>query len=77
MPAHLTRAAPPSPSDAPIAPHQLWPHLSSGQQQHVRQVLINVAKHLVAPRPQPSRHEEMSHDLHASPESSQSDSATS
>ena len=53
MPAHLTRAAPPSPSDDRIAPHQLWPHLSSGQQQHVRQVLISVAKHLVAP-PAPS-----------------------
>ena len=77
MPAHLTRAAPPSPNDAPIAPHQLWPHLSSGQQQHVRQVLISVAKHLVAPRPQPSLPEEMRHDLHASPESRQIDSATS
>jgi hypothetical protein len=77
MPAHLTRAAPPSPSDAPIVPHQLWPHLSSGQQQHVRQVLINVAKHLVAPRPHPSLHEEMRYDLYASSESSQIDSETS
>ena len=77
MPAHLTRAAPPSPSDDRIAPHQLWPHLSSGQQQHVRQVLISVAKHLVAPRPHPSLPEEMTHDLHASPESSTIDSETS
>ena len=77
MPAHLTRAAPPSPSDDRIVPHQLWPPLSSGQQQYVRQVLINVAKHLVAPRPHPSLPEEMSHDLYASPESSQIDSETS
>jgi len=77
MPAHLTRAAPPSPSDAPIAPHQLWPRLSSGQQQHVRQVLISVAKHLVPPRPHPSLHEEMTHDLHAPPESRKIDSETS
>jgi hypothetical protein len=77
MPAHLTRAAPPAPSDDRIAPHQLWPHLSSGQQQHVRQVFISVAKHLVAPRPHPSLHEEMSHDLHTSPESRQIDPETS
>ena len=77
MPAHLTRAAPPSPSDDRIAPHQLWPHLSSGQQQHVRQVMISVAKHLVAPQPHLSLHEEMSHDLHASPESRKIDSETS
>ena len=48
MPAHLTRATPPPPSDDRIAPHQLWPHLSSGQQHQVRQVLIGVAKQLVA-----------------------------
>ena len=77
MPAHLTRAAPPSPRDAPIAPLQLWPRLSSGQQQHVRQVLSSVAKHLVPPRPHPSRHEEMTHDLHAPPESSNIASETS
>jgi hypothetical protein len=77
MPAHLTRAAPPAPSDDPIIPQHLWPHLSSGQQQHVRQVFISVAKHLVAPRPHPSLHEEMSHDLHASPESRKIDPETS
>jgi hypothetical protein len=77
MPAHLARAAPPSSSDAPIAPHHLWHHLSSSQQQHVRQVLISVAKHVVAPQPHPSFHEETTHDLHAPPESSEIDSETS
>ena len=47
MPVHPARAAPTRPSDDRIAPHQLWPHLSSGQQQQVRQVLTGVAQELV------------------------------
>jgi hypothetical protein len=39
MRVHPTRAAPPRKPDGQIAPHQLWSHLSIGQQQHVRQVL--------------------------------------
>ena len=71
MSADLARAAPPSLSDAPIAPQHLWHHLSNGQQQHVRQVLIHVAKHLVAHRPHPSPHEETPHDFDTPLESSE------
>jgi hypothetical protein len=77
MPADLARAAPPSLNDDPIAPQHLWPHLSNGQQQHVRQVLINVAKHLVAHRLRPSPHEETPHDFHTPLESSEIDPGTS
>jgi hypothetical protein len=77
MPAPLTRAAPPAPSAAPMVPQPLWPHLSSGHPQHVRQVCISVAQHWVAPRPHSSLHEEMSHDLHAAPESRKIAPATS
>jgi hypothetical protein len=61
MSVHPARAAPP-PSDDRIAPHQLWPHLSSGQQQQVRQVLIGVAQQVVARLPNPLRSEETTHD---------------
>jgi hypothetical protein len=77
MPAHPARAAPPSPNENPIAPHQLWQHLSSGQQQHVRQVLIGVAKHLVTHQPSPSPHEEITHDCQSQSESSETDARTS
>jgi hypothetical protein len=77
MPAPLLRVSPPSPSDDPITPHQLWHHLSSGQQQHVRQVLISVAKHLVAHRPPILSSEETTHDVHTPLESSETDSRTS
>jgi hypothetical protein len=44
------RAAPVPPlkPDDRIAPHQLWSHLSVGQQQHVRQGLIGVAQQLMS-----------------------------
>ena len=77
MTAHRTRAAPPFPSGDPIVPHHLWHHLSSGQQQHVRQVLIGVAKHFVAHQPNPSPHEETIHDRPSQSESSETDSRTS
>jgi len=77
MQVHIALTAPPLTPGDRIAPHQLWPHLSSGQQQHGRQVFISVAQPLVAPRPHPSLHEEMRHDLHASPESRQIDAETS
>ena len=44
MRVHPARAAPPLKPDDRITPHQLWSHLSVGQQQHVRQVLIGVAQ---------------------------------
>ena len=46
MRVHPAQAAPVPPlkPDDRIAPHQLWSHLSVGQQQHVRQVLIGVAQ---------------------------------
>ena len=77
MPAHRARAAPPSTSENPIAPHQLWPHLSRGQQQHVRQVLIGVAKHLVTHRPTPPPHKETTHDLQSPSESSETNPGAS
>ena len=42
MRVHPARAAPVPPlkPDDRIAPHQLWSHLSVGQQQHVRRVLL-------------------------------------
>ena len=69
MPVHSARAAPPLQSDNRIAPHQLWQHLSCGQQQHVRQVLIGVAQQLVADLPNPSQREETTHDPQSQPES--------
>lgn len=62
MPVQPARAAPPPQSDDRIAPHQLWHHLSSGQRQHVRRVLIGVAQQLVAYLPSPSQREETTHD---------------
>ncbi len=61
MPVHPARAAPP-PSDDRIAPQQLWPHLSSRQQQHVRQALIGAAQQLMAHLLRPLRPEEIKHD---------------
>lgn len=77
MPAHPARAAPLSPEMKPIVPHQLWQHLSSGQQQHVRQVLIGVAKHLVTRQPNPATHKEITHDRPSQSESSETDARTS
>ena len=77
MPADRARAAPPSLIDAPIAPQHLWHHLSNGQQQHVRQVLIQVAKHLVAHRPHPSPQEETPYDFHTPHGSGKIDSGPS
>ncbi len=77
MPADLARAAPPSLHDAPIAPQHLWPHLSNGQQQHVRQVLIQIAQHLVAHEPPPASHEETRYDFDTPLESSEIDSGSS
>ena len=61
MRVHPARAAPPLKPDDRIAPHQLWSHLSVGQQQHVRQVLIGVAQQLIAHRPSQPRTEELTH----------------
>jgi hypothetical protein len=61
MRVHPARAAPPLKPDDRIAPHQLWSHLSVGQQQHVRQVLIGVAQQLLAHRPSQPRTEEATH----------------
>src|SRR5215813_9721976 len=55
----VPRARAPPPPDRLIAPHQLWHHLSVGQQQHVRTILLGVVHQLVAHLPSPSRHEEM------------------
>src|SRR2546423_7588818 len=56
------RAAPPRQPDSLIAPPQLWQHLSVGQQQHVRKILLGVAQQLVAYLPSPSPCEETPHD---------------
>src|SRR2546428_7200004 len=61
MPAHPTRAAPPTEPDSPIAPHQLWGYLSRSPQQHVRTVLIRVAQHVVASLPRHQASEETSY----------------
>jgi hypothetical protein len=61
MRVHPARAAPPLEPDARIAPQQLWSHLSVGQQQHVRQVLIGVAQQLLAHLPSQPRTEEATH----------------
>ena len=61
MRVHPARAAPPRKPDDQIAPHQLWSHLSVGQHQHVRQVLIGVAQQLIAHRPSQPRTEELTH----------------
>ena len=55
------RAAPPRQPDSLIAPPQLWQHLSVGQQQHVRKILLGVAQQLVAYLPSPSPCEETPH----------------
>jgi hypothetical protein len=62
MRVHPARAAPPLKPDDRIAPHQLWSHLSVGQQQHVRQVLIHVAQQLMAHQLSTPRTEETTHD---------------
>jgi hypothetical protein len=67
MPVQPARAAPPPQSDDRIVPHQLWQHLSSGQQQHVRRVLIGVAQQLVIHLQSPSQHEETSHGPQSQP----------
>lgn len=75
MPAHRARAAPPS--AAPIAPHQLWHHLSSSQQQDVRRVLIRVAQVLMAHLPNPGEPKETTHAPYSQPETSAPDPASS
>ena len=76
MPVQPARAAPPQ-SDDRIAPHQLWQHLSSGQQQHVRRVLIGVAQQLVAHLPSPSQREETTHAPQFQPQPRQTHPPTS
>ena len=71
------RAAPPRQPDSLIAPQQLWQHLSVGQQQHVRTILLGVVQQLVAHLPSPSRREETTHDPRVHPESSETDPSTS
>ena len=58
MRVHPARAAPPLAHNGLIAPYQLWGHLSSSQQQHVRKVLTGVAQQLLAHRPSPPPPEE-------------------
>jgi hypothetical protein len=77
MPVYHARAAPPPPSDDPIAPHQLWSHLSRAQQHQARQVLIGVAQQLVTHLPRPLQPKETTHDSHSQPESRQTHSRTS
>ena len=77
MRVHPARAAPPFKPDDRIAPHQLWSHLSVGQQQHVRQVLIHVAQQLLAHRPSQLRTEETTHDPRFQSEPSENYPATS
>jgi hypothetical protein len=77
MRVHPARAAPPRKPDDQIAPHQLWSHLSVGQQQHVRQVLISVAQQLLAHRPSPPRTEEVTRAPRSQSESSENYPATS
>ena len=71
------RAAPPRKPDDQIAPHQLWSHLSVGQQPHVRQVLIGVAHQLLAHRPSQPRTEEVTNAPRSQSESSENYPATS
>ena len=77
MRVHPARAAPPLKPDDRIAPHQLWSHLSVGQQQRVRQVLIGVAQHVVTCQPNPLPSEETTHDCQSQPASRQTDAPTS
>jgi len=77
MQVHIAPTAPPLTSGDRIAPHQLWSHLSVGQQQHVRQVLIRVAQQLMVHRPNPPRTEEATHDPRSQSEPSQNHPATS
>src|SRR5215510_7216131 len=73
----VPRARAPPPPDRLIAPHQLWHHLSVGQQQHVRTILLVVAHQLVAHLPSPSRREETTNAPRSHPESSETDPSTS
>ena len=73
----LAAPVPPLKPDDRIAPHQLWSHLSVGQQQHVRRVIIGVAQQLLTYRPSPPRPEETTHDPRAQSESSENYPATS
>ena len=77
MQVHPARIALPRKLGARIAPHQLWSHLSVGQQQHVRQVLIRMAQQLMVHRPNPPRTEEATHDPRSQSEPSQNHPATS
>ena len=77
MRVHPARAAPPRKPDGQIAPHPLWSHLSIGQQQHVRQVLISVAQQLLAHRPSQPRTKEVTHAPRSQSESSENYPATS
>src|SRR5262252_2511333 len=77
MPVQPARAAPPYQSDDRIAPYQLWQHLSSRQQQHVRQVLLHVAQQLVAHVPNPVQCKETTHAPQSHPEPSATHPATS
>ena len=79
MRVHPARAAPvpPRKPDDRIAPHQLWSHLSVGQQQHVRRVLIGVAQQLMAHRPSQPRTEETTYDPRSQSEPSENYPATS
>lgn len=77
MQVHPAPTAPPLKPGDRIAPHQLWSHLSVGQQQHVRQVLIRVAQQLMVHRPSPLRTEEATHDPRSQSEPSQNYPATS
>ena len=69
MSVHPARAAPTPESNSPIAPHQLWGHLSTSQQQHVRKVLISVARQLLSHLPSQPQREELIHEPRSQPES--------
>ena len=77
MRVHPVRAAPPLEPDDRIAPHQLWSHLSVGEQQHVRQVLIGVAQQLLAHLQSQPRTEETTHDPRSQSEPSEHHPPTS
>src|SRR6266849_1965536 len=77
MRVHRARAAPSHQPDGLIAPQQLWRHLSVGQQQHVRKILLGVAQQLLVHLPSPSRREETTHDPRSQPESSETHPPTS
>ena len=77
MRVHPARAAPPLKPDDRIAPHQLWSHLSVGQQQHVRQVLIGVTQQLMVHWPSQPRTEEVTHAPRSQSEPSENYPATS